>query len=130
MMPQQYPYPDNNGWAGELNDRRKRKPEPVSDDAIAQHKAELQEIAGQWSNGEVSSQDVAKAIGARGWQAIELPGSPRKVVQGMHQNLRNIAQDLVKSAAFMRELGRGVITFLDPRNGIHRIEVGGEEKQN
>ena len=128
-MPQQYPYPDNNGWAGELNERRKRKPEAVSDQTIAQHKEELQDLAGQWSNGEVSSQDVAKAIGACGSQAIELPGSPRKVISGTHQNLKNIAQDLVKSAAFMKELGRGVLTFLDPRKGIHRIEVGGDDEQ-
>jgi hypothetical protein len=99
------------------------KPEAsVSEETIGQHKEELQEIAGQWSNGEVSSQDFNKAMLSRGW-------SPITALQSVLMSAVHIGRDLAKSALFMKEVRRGVLKMLDPLGREHRIEIDAPEPE-
>ena len=122
-MPVQFPYPDN-GWStGKI-----RK---VSDQTISQHKTELTDIAGQWSNGEISADEFGTAIGVKGWALIKIPGSPYTYAEGGPKNLELMVRDLKNGLAYMKEIGRGVLTLLDPRGQQHEIEIPiGEDPRN
>ena len=56
-MPTVPTYPENNGWAGDLNNRQQQR--------LAQHRSELEALSQQWMNDEISFNEYNKQVKRR-----------------------------------------------------------------
>jgi hypothetical protein len=148
-MPEQFPYPEQ-GWS---TGRMKKVGDPKEadvtggDETIQADKSALQQVAQAWQSGKMAWEDVNKEIEKRNWSAqapIRAPGdtrpiSPRDIFdmyRFIGEKFITKAPEITKASGeankqahrFMKLLGFGVLTLLDPRQQVHEIPLEGSEE--
>src|SRR5262245_32419569 len=99
----------------------------VSDQTIG----DLQALSQKWMENEISWNEYQNQVKRRGWGVSGISHLyGEDVTRGIKRAQRfkpGPIEQLKASFEFMRELGKGVIKFLDPLGGTHDVQVGKEE---